>query len=105
MKRQEREPRVLSRRRFFWRIVDSKRIAAGASVQAFTDCHLLALEPQAVLDLRYRFPEFDKLLAERLAIYEAKTEARIPLDFTDRAAAGRNAALTTKSKLDGEQAR
>jgi HlyB family type I secretion system ABC transporter len=54
----------------------------AASVEAFTDCQLLALDPQAVLDLRYRFPEFDKLLSERLAIYQAKTEARIPLDFT-----------------------
>ena len=55
----------------------------AASVEAFTDCQLLALEPQAVLELRSRFPEFDKLLSERLAIYQAKTEARIPLDFTE----------------------
>src|SRR6202162_1332910 len=54
----------------------------ATSVEAFTDCQLLALDSQAVLDLRYRFPEFDKLLSERLAIYQAKTEARIPLDFT-----------------------
>jgi HlyB family type I secretion system ABC transporter len=53
----------------------------AASVEAFTDCHLLALDPQTVLDLRFRFPEFDVLLAERLAIYQAKNEARIPLDF------------------------
>jgi HlyB family type I secretion system ABC transporter len=54
----------------------------AASVEAFTDCQLLALDPQTVLDLRSRFPEFDALLAERLAIYQAKSEARIPLDFT-----------------------
>ena len=54
----------------------------AASVEAFTDCELLALAPQAVQDLRHRFPEFEKLLNERLAIYQAKTEARIPLDFT-----------------------
>ena len=33
-------------------------------------------------DLRRRFPEFDRLVSERLALYQAKTEARIPLDFT-----------------------
>ncbi len=55
----------------------------AASVEAFTDCQLLALEPRAVLDLRHRFPEFDKLLNERLALYQAKDEARIPLDFTE----------------------
>src|SRR5216683_3748804 len=54
----------------------------AASVEAFTDCQLLSLEPSAVRDLRRRFPEFDKLLSERLALYQAKTEARIPLDFT-----------------------
>src|SRR5207237_6770951 len=54
----------------------------AASVQAFSDCELLSLEPAAVRDLRKRFPEFDKLLIERLALYQAKTEARIPLDFT-----------------------
>jgi HlyB family type I secretion system ABC transporter len=54
----------------------------AASVEAFSDCQLLALEPQSVWDLRRRFPEFDKLLSERLALYQAKTEARIPLDFT-----------------------
>ena len=54
----------------------------AASVEAFTDCRLLALDPESVLDLRQRFPEFDKLLGERLAVYQAKTEARIPLDFT-----------------------
>jgi HlyB family type I secretion system ABC transporter len=54
----------------------------AASVEAFTDCQLLSLEPKAVQGLRRRFPEFDKLLSERLALYQAKTEARIPLDFT-----------------------
>jgi ATP-binding cassette subfamily B protein len=54
----------------------------AASVEAFSDCQLLSLQSKSVQDLRRRFPEFDKLLNERLAIYQAKTEARIPLDFT-----------------------
>src|SRR6266436_2711032 len=54
----------------------------AASVEAFTDCQLLSLELKSVRELRRRFPEFDKLLAERLALYKAKAEARIPLDFT-----------------------
>src|SRR5215471_20774929 len=54
----------------------------AASVQAFSNCELLALEPTVVRDLRRRFPEFDKLLTERLAIYQARKEARVPLDFT-----------------------
>ena len=54
----------------------------AASVEAFSDCRLLALEPDAVRDLKRRYPEFGKLMEERLAQYEAKTEARVPLDFT-----------------------
>src|ERR1043165_6311778 len=53
----------------------------AASVEAFTDCQLLSLEPKSVRDLRSRFPEFDILLSERLARYQANTEARVPLDF------------------------
>ena len=54
----------------------------AASVEAFTDCRLLALEPEAVGDLKRRYPEFAKLMEERLAQYRAKSEARVPLDFT-----------------------
>ncbi len=68
---------------FFGELSILNNSARAASVEAFTNCHAFALEPEAVLDLRKRFPEFDKLLTERLAIYEAKTEARIPLDFSE----------------------
>ncbi len=53
----------------------------AASAEAVTDCTLLALPTQTVLDLRRRFPEFEFLLEERLAQYNAGTEARVPLDF------------------------
>jgi ATP-binding cassette subfamily B protein len=75
----------------------------AASVEAFTDCQLFALEPQAVLELRYRFPEFDKLLSERLALYQAKSEARIPLDFTQELLPAETR-RADKTELDGEQA-
>ncbi|HEX8679448.1 MAG TPA: cyclic nucleotide-binding domain-containing protein, partial [Chthoniobacterales bacterium] len=54
----------------------------AASVEAFSDCRLLALAPEAVQDLKKNFPDFGKLLEERLAQYQLKTEARVPLDFT-----------------------
>jgi HlyB family type I secretion system ABC transporter len=74
----------------------------AANVEAFTDCQLLALDPQSVRELRYRFPEFDKLLSERLAIYQAKTEARIPLDFTTEMLPAETQ-TQNKVALDGEQ--
>src|SRR5437763_4542546 len=74
----------------------------AASVQAFSNCELLSLEPTAVRDLRRRFPEFDKLLTERLAVYQAKTEARVPLDFTTELLPAETQ-VHDKVQLDGEQ--
>ena len=74
----------------------------SASVEAFTDCQLLALEPGAVHVLRRRFPEFEKLLSERLALYQAKTEARIPLDFTTELLPAETR-VHDKVKLDGRR--
>jgi HlyB family type I secretion system ABC transporter len=74
----------------------------AASVEASTDCQLLALEPESVLELRNRFPEFDKLLSERLALYQVKTEARIPLDFTEELLPAETR-RADKTELDGEQ--
>ncbi len=73
----------------------------AASVEAFSDCRLLALEPNAVHDLKNRFPEFQKLLDERLAQYQAKTEARIPLDFTVENLPAETATVN-KVELDGQ---
>src|SRR6185437_14186675 len=74
----------------------------AASVEAFTDCQLLSLEPKSVRDLRSRFPEFDKLLNERLALYQAKTEARIPLDFASELLPAETQ-VQDKVQLDGQQ--
>ena len=74
----------------------------AASVEAFTDCQLLALEPKSVQDLRRKFPEFSNLLSERLAVYQAKTEARIPLDFTTELLPAETQ-VQDKVELDGQQ--
>src|SRR5438132_5809506 len=74
----------------------------SASVEAFTDCQLLSLKLKSVQELRRRFPEFDKLLGERLALYQAKTEARIPLDFTTELLPAETQ-VQEKVQLDGEQ--
>src|SRR5215469_15826370 len=75
----------------------------AASVQAFSNCELLALEPTVVRDLRRRFPEFDKLLTERLAIYQARKEARVPLECTTEVLPAETQ-VHDKVELDGEQA-
>ena len=88
---------------FFGELSILKGAPRAASVEAFTDCKLLALEPPAVLELRTRFPEFDKLLAERLAIYEAGTEARVPLDFAEELLPA-EIRRSDKTELDGAEA-
>jgi Peptidase C39 family/Cyclic nucleotide-binding domain len=55
----------------------------AASVEAVADCRLLALQPDSVRQMREQFPEFRKLLEERLAQYQADVVARVPLDFTE----------------------
>jgi HlyB family type I secretion system ABC transporter len=74
----------------------------AASVEAVTDCQLLSLEPGAVQILQRRFPEFDKMLGERLALYQAKTEARIPLDFTTELLPAETR-VHDKVKLEGQR--
>ena len=74
----------------------------AASVEAFTECRLLALEPKTVRELKRKFPEFENLLTERLAQYQAKTEARIPLDFTVENLPAETA-VHDKVALDGQQ--
>ena len=74
----------------------------AASVEAYTDCKLLALEPGAVRDLKQQFPEFGKLMEERLAQYQAKSEARVPLDFTSELLPAEVAAHD-KLDLNGQQ--
>lgn len=55
----------------------------AASAEAMTPCHLLALQPEVVRDLKENYPEFRKFFEERLARYRVNEEARVPLDFTE----------------------
>src|SRR5437763_921552 len=73
----------------------------AASVEAYSDCDLLALDPDAVRSLKQSYPQFGKLLEERLAQYKAKTEARIPLDFTEELVPAETLAHN-KVALDGK---
>lgn len=68
---------------FFGELAILNQAPRAATAEAVSDCELLLLEPAAVADLRSRFPEFERLLAERLAQYQSDSVARIPLDFAD----------------------
>ena len=53
-----------------------------ASAEAAQDCELLALPVDRVQELIREYPEFEDVIDDRLALYESRREARIPLDFS-----------------------
>lgn len=67
---------------FFGELSVLKGVPRSASAEAVQDCQLLALKPEAVLALKGEFPDFARLMEDRIAQYQADTEARIPLDFS-----------------------
>jgi HlyB family type I secretion system ABC transporter len=54
----------------------------AASVEALTDTELLRLSEEMLGSLRNEYPEFQRIIEERVAQYRADKEARIPLDFS-----------------------
>jgi ATP-binding cassette subfamily B protein len=56
-------------------------VPRSASVQAVTECRLLALSPADLSSLVSQHPELRRAIDERMAQYNADAEARIPLDF------------------------
>ncbi|MEY2515820.1 MAG: ATP-binding cassette, subfamily bacterial [bacterium] len=55
----------------------------SASVQAVTDCRLLALAPQALERLMDAWPALRREFDERVARYDFRRVAHVPLDFAD----------------------
>ncbi|MEO8431050.1 MAG: peptidase domain-containing ABC transporter [Acidobacteriota bacterium] len=54
-----------------------------ASVEAVSACRLLALHAETLRTLLDRFPEFRSQIEERIAQYDYKEAARVPLDFAE----------------------
>jgi HlyB family type I secretion system ABC transporter len=66
---------------FFGELSILNGTARAATAEAVTDCALLMLSREAVLELGGRYPEFARLFEERRAQYSSATEAHLPLDF------------------------
>jgi HlyB family type I secretion system ABC transporter len=66
---------------FFGELSVLRGSARTASVEALTECRLLALGAEDLSALAGQYPEFRRALDERAAQYNARAEARIPLDF------------------------
>ncbi len=73
-----------------------------ASVEALTECRLLALAPESLSALARDYPELRRVLDTRAAQYNAKGEARVPLDFAEEMLPAELAAHN-KVALGGEE--
>jgi ATP-binding cassette subfamily B protein len=66
---------------FFGEMSVFKGAARTASVEAVSDCTLLALSPRTFTKLIEQYPEFRARIEERIEQYDFKRVARVPLDF------------------------
>jgi HlyB family type I secretion system ABC transporter len=73
---------------FFGEMSMFKDEPRAASVEAVSDCTLLALGPDTFAALIERHPEFRARIEERIAQYDYRTSARVPLDFADETLPG-----------------
>jgi ATP-binding cassette subfamily B protein len=53
-----------------------------ATVQCATACRLLCMKRDALLGLMETHPEFQRAVEERMAAYDYRTEAKVPVDFS-----------------------
>ena len=68
---------------FFGEMSVFKGTRRTASVEAVAPCALLALAPETFERLLADYPEFRSQIAERIAQYDFRTVARVPLDFAE----------------------
>ncbi len=75
--------RYLRKGDFFGEMSLFKRLPRTATVEAVSACKLLALTPETFAKLLHGDPEFRARIEERIAQYDYKQVARVPLDFAE----------------------
>jgi ATP-binding cassette subfamily B protein len=68
---------------FFGEISMFKGTPRTASVEAVSACRLLKLSPETFQRLLADYPDFKQQIEDRIAQYDYKTTARVPLDFAE----------------------
>lgn len=99
---QVRQLRFLREGNFFGELSILTGVPRTSTVQALTDCRLLALAPETVREMNQQFPEFARLMEERRAQYNLATEAHVPLDFAQEELPA-EASTANKIELDQSQ--
>ena len=77
----QRERAFLRKGDLFGELSIARNRPRHATVEALTQCRLIKINERTFGKLHARFPEFRKKIEERIAQYDYKTTARLPLDF------------------------
>lgn len=78
----QRELEFLRKGDLFGELSIARNQSRRATVEALTQCRLIEISEKTFGKLYSRFPEFRKKIEERIAGYDYKKTARLPLDFT-----------------------
>jgi ATP-binding cassette subfamily B protein len=73
----------LRRGDFFGEMSLFKGAPRFANVEAVSSCRLLRLNPETFNKLTSHYPDFHKQIEDRIAQYDYKRNARVPLDFAE----------------------
>jgi len=92
--------RYLRKGDFFGEMSLFKGIERTATVEAVSDCTLLALAPETFQRLIAEYPEFKTRIEARIQQYDYETVARVPLDFSAELLP---AALRVRDKVGADQ--
>jgi CRP-like cAMP-binding protein len=76
-----RELAFLRRGDLFGELSAARNQPRNATVEAVTECRLIKIDQKTFGKLYARFPEFRNKIEERIAGYDYKKTARLPLDF------------------------
>jgi ATP-binding cassette subfamily B protein len=68
---------------FFGEVSLFKQTPRTASVEAITDCRLIKLTPETFQKLISNYPDFKDQIAARIAQYDYKQNASVPVDFAE----------------------
>ncbi len=79
----QRELEFLRKGDLFGELSIAKNQPRRATVEALTECRLIRISEKTFGKLYARFPEFRNRIEERIAGYDYKKTARLPLDFAE----------------------
>lgn len=67
---------------YFGEISAIRGVPRAATAEAVTDCRLLSISRASLLDLMETYPQFKEAIEARMASYDFREEAKVPLDFS-----------------------